>query len=193
MKANIRSIALILPMLLSSCVHKTNQALNLPPLAPPIEDAPLPKPDSAPANLPPPVISVPDKGDTQPAAATPKEETPAPAPKHKRKNNSAPAQAPAPGAQTTEVASTAGGGVPAGGNFSSGDTADLKDQTQSMITDTERALKGINRKLNDLETKTSAQVKEFLKEARTALNSNDVDGAHTLAVKAKVLLSEISQ
>jgi hypothetical protein len=38
-----------------------------------------------------------------------------------------------------------------------------------------------------------AQIKEFLKQARTALGSGDVDGAHTLAVKAKVLFGEISQ
>ena len=33
--------------------------------------------------------------------------------------------------------------------------------------------------------KTAAQIREFLKQARQALTSGDVDGAHTLAVKAK--------
>ena len=37
------------------------------------------------------------------------------------------------------------------------------------------------------------QIKEFLKQARTALASGDVDGANTLAKKAKALLGELSQ
>src|ERR1700692_376188 len=100
MKANVRCIGLILPLLLSSCVHKNNQALNQPPLAPPIEDTPLPKPDNAPANLPPPVISLPDKNANTTPPPAPKPETPAPAPKHKKSKNPQ-TQAPASTAQTT--------------------------------------------------------------------------------------------
>ena len=191
MKGTIRRIALILPLLLSACVHKNSQAVNQPPLAPPIEDAPLPKPDNAPAHLPPPVISLPDnKKEVTPPPPAPQPEVPAPAPKHKKvanKSNSTPTQGPS---QTTEQATSS---VPAVGNLSSGDPADLKDQTQTMIVDTERGLNGITRKLNDQETKTSAQIREFLKQARTALTTNDVDGAHTLAKKANVLLSEITE
>jgi hypothetical protein len=51
---------------------------------------------------------------------------------------------------------------------------------------------GLNRSLNDQEQKTAAQIREFLKQAREALASGDVDGAHTLAAKAKVLLSELA-
>ncbi len=194
MKAHVRSIVLILPLLLSSCLHKTNQALNQPALAPPIEDAPMPKPDSAPANLPPPVISLPDHKDTTPPPQTPKPATPTPEPKHKKPSNkNVPSQTPNAAPQTGDQASNTGPGVPAAGNLSSGGTADLKDQTQNMITDTERTLNGINRKLNDQEAKTSAQIKEFLKQARAALTTNDVEGAHGLAVKAKVLMSELSQ
>jgi ribosomal protein S20 len=46
--------------------------------------------------------------------------------------------------------------------------------------------------LSDLEQKTAAHVRDFLKQAREALASGDVDGAHTLAAKAKVLLSELA-
>jgi hypothetical protein len=196
MKANVRSIVLILPLLLSSCVHKTNQAVNQPPLAPPIEDAPLPKPDNAPANLPPPVISMPDKKDVTTPPPAPKPQTPTPAPKHKKPaTKTAPTltQTPTLSAQTTEQASNASASVPAIGNLSSGEPADLKDKTESIIADTEKELNGINRKLNEQDSKTSDQIRAFLKQARTALSTNDVDGAHTLALKAQVLLNEINQ
>jgi hypothetical protein len=83
--------------------------------------------------------------------------------------------------------------VSAIGQLSPGDPSDLRQQTVESITSTEHGLKEINRQLSDPEQKTVAQIKEFLKQARTALGSGDVDGAHTLAVKAKVLFGEISQ
>jgi hypothetical protein len=54
-------------------------------------------------------------------------------------------------------------------------------------------LNGLTRKLSGQEQKTAAQIREYLKQAREALISGDVDGAHTLAAKAKVLLSELNQ
>jgi spore germination protein YaaH len=81
--------------------------------------------------------------------------------------------------------------VSAIGQLSSGDSSDLRQQTLSSIAATERGLNGINRTLSDLEQKTAAHVRDFLKQAREALASGDVDGAHTLAAKAKVLLSEL--
>ena len=64
-------------------------------------------------------------------------------------------------------------------------------QTDSLIESTEKALNGINRKLNDQEQKTAAQIREFLKQAREAVTAGDMDGAHHLATKAKVLLDEL--
>jgi phosphoribulokinase len=58
---------------------------------------------------------------------------------------------------------------------------------------TEHGLNGLGRTLSSQEQKTAAQIREYLKHAREALNYNDVDGAHTLSEKAKVLLSELSQ
>ena len=40
---------------------------------------------------------------------------------------------------------------------------------------------------------TAAQIREYLKQARVALGSGDVDGASTLAAKAKVLLGELNR
>ena len=79
------------------------------------------------------------------------------------------------------------------GQLSSGDPSDLRQTDANSIAETERGLNGINRQLNDQEQKTAAQIREFLKQAKAALASGDVDGAHTLALKAKVLLGEISR
>jgi hypothetical protein len=61
-----------------------------------------------------------------------------------------------------------------------------------MIRATEKGVNSITRRLSDSETKTAAQIHEFLKQAREALTSGDVDGAATLAKKAKVLLAELN-
>jgi hypothetical protein len=46
--------------------------------------------------------------------------------------------------------------------------------------------------LSEPEQKTAAHVREFVKQAKAALASGDVEGAHTLTVKAQVLLSELT-
>jgi hypothetical protein len=83
--------------------------------------------------------------------------------------------------------------VSAIGNLSTGDAPDRKKETSEAIADVEKGLGSITRKLSDTEEKTSAQIKEYLKQARTALGSGDVDGANTLAIKAKVLLNELTE
>ena len=83
--------------------------------------------------------------------------------------------------------------VSAIGQLSSGDGSDLRSQTDASIQSTDRALKQITRPLSDTEKKTAAQITEFLKQARSALGSGDVDGAHTLALKAKVLLDQLTK
>jgi hypothetical protein len=83
--------------------------------------------------------------------------------------------------------------VSAIGQLSTGGPSDLLHAVQDSIASTERGLNNIGRSLNDQEQKTAAQIREFLKQAKDALNNNDVDGAKTLASKAKVLLSELNQ
>jgi outer membrane biosynthesis protein TonB len=191
MKLDLRLAALLLPLLVASCAHKTQQAQSQPPLAPPIEDAPLPPPNKAPANLPPPVETTPQP--PQPATANTQPTTPPkPAPKHKK-----PAQPATTGQttqQTTQQASNdSAPKVSADGQFSPGEAGDQRKQTSDSIAATEKGLSGITRPLNDQDQKTSAQIREFLKQAKVALDKDDVDGAHTLALKAKVLLDELTQ
>jgi phage-related baseplate assembly protein len=82
--------------------------------------------------------------------------------------------------------------VSAIGELSGGASGDERSQTEDLINATEKGVNEITRPLSDPETKTAAQIHEFLKQARAALTSGDVDGALTLAKKAKVLLAELN-
>ncbi len=83
--------------------------------------------------------------------------------------------------------------VSAIGQLTSDDPVSYRQQTESDIASIERGLNGINRTLNDSDQKTADQIREFVKEAKTALASGDVDGAHTLTAKAQVLLAALTQ
>jgi hypothetical protein len=83
--------------------------------------------------------------------------------------------------------------VSAIGELSSGDPASSRQQTENSIADIERRLNGLNRTLSDSEQKTADHIREFLKQARAALASGDVEGANTLAAKAQVLLTELTK
>lgn len=187
----IARAAMLLPLLLAGCVHKQKTAQNQPVLAPAIEDTPPPKPDKAPIDLPAPVITVPSP--PRPTVTNAPPPQPKPKPHHKPKPTQPADQDTQVAANTAPPATAPASPVSAAGSFSSGEPADLRNQTDTTISDTERGLNGITRPLNDQEKKTSAQIKEFLKQARAALTTGDVDGAHTLALKAKVLLGELTQ
>ena len=180
MRLPARSAAWLLLVFLTGCIHKSQVAQKAS-LAPQLE------------NGPPPQIHVPQPSELPPPDATAPIEQPAPVvtsvpaqpkkpPKHKKPPN--------PSTQQASIESPA---VSVIGQLTSGDPAavDLRQQTDTSIASTERQLNGINRKLSDQEQKTAERIREFLKEARAALTTGDIDGAHTLAVKAKVLLDEL--
>jgi hypothetical protein len=193
MRISVRYASWLLPLLalpvITGCDKK---AQSTPPqaLAPPIVDTPPPKPATvSTADLPPPVIGTPQPA--TPAKPTTAQTTEAPKkPVHHAKKPAVTAPTPAP----VETASTSPApSVSAIGQLSQGASGDLHAQTEDTITTTEKGVNGITRTLNDSEAKTAAQIREFLKQAREALNTGDVDGAHTLAMKAKVLLAELNQ
>jgi hypothetical protein len=159
-------------------------------LAPPIVDAPPPKPDTvSQANLPPPEVGNPQPAQLPAADANTK---PTPPPKKKPAHKKPPAGTDTP--QTTqEAANSPAPSVSAIGELSGGASGNQRSQTEEMINTTEKGVSAITRTLSDSETKTAAQIHEFLKQARVALTSGDVDGAMTLAKKAKVLLNELNQ
>ena len=178
-------------MLLTQGCDKKAQKAQTQTLAPPIVDTPLPQPATvSKADLPPPVI-----GEPQPAKPATKDETkpPVEAPKkpvHRRPKPSVPAPAAAPMQEAANPAPATS--VSAIGELSGGASGDLRSETMDTITATEKGVNGISRTLSDSELKTAAQIHEFLKQAREALNTGDVDGAHTLVLKAKVLLAELN-
>ncbi|HLY39605.1 MAG TPA: hypothetical protein VKR52_00265 [Terracidiphilus sp.] len=178
MKTRFTCVAWLLLLMLTACSHKPQQSAAKP-YAPPI-DPNAPKPTTTAAEVPPAVATVP----TQPASAQikPPDQPLKPKTHHKKP------------VKETEQASNAAPApeVSAIGTLSPADPPDEQLQTKSSIDTTERTLNGITRKLDDQEMKTAAQIREFLKQAKTALASGDVDGAHTLAVKAGVLLAEIN-
>jgi len=173
----------LLPFLLMGCSHKADTTQTQA-LAPPIEDKPLSTPSTVPAkDLPPPVV-----GDTKPveqAAVTPAPTPPAPPEKHAKHPKK-----PVPAPETASAAPPPS--VSAIGQLSSGASGDVRAQIAESINKTEKNLSAITRSMSDQEQKTAAQIREFLKQAKEALTGGDVDGAHTLADKAKVLLAELN-
>jgi len=190
MKLVVRRLAWLLPLALCACSHNPPSS-QMQALAPPLDDTP-PPPDISPTALPAPVYNIPKV--PVPVAAPP--EPVKATPKHHHSSTKGPVNAAANGAtgqQPGQVAEAPAAEVPAGGKFETPQAPDLKKQTENSIADIERGLNGIGRKLTDQEEKTSVQIREFLKQARTALSSGDVAGAQGLADKAKTMLGELNE
>lgn len=176
----------LLPFLLTGCFpfRKTvKQPVRQ--FAPLVAD--LPKPPAAHPELPDSAVTIPSEPlDTDAEAIL--EEAAKPAVRHRRPV-SKPSQESADNPPATEAETP---GVSAIGQLSSGDPSDQRREAEESIAATERGLHGIHRTLSSQEQKTAAQIREFLKQAREALITADVDGAYTLSAKAKVLLDELS-
>jgi len=187
MRLVARSGAWLLPLVLCACAHNPTQT-QMQALAPPIEEAP-PPPDLAPGTLPQPTPSIPPT--KQPVAVPP--EPVKEAPKHHKppKSPSVANAVPAPPAQVADA--TPPPEENALGKLETPEAPDTRRQAETSIAEIERGLNSLGRKLNSQETKTSTQIREFLKQARIALAGGDIDGAKTLAIKAKALLGELSQ
>jgi hypothetical protein len=180
MNVRARNVAWLLPFFLSACFH-IHKAQPSPDqiFAPPIAN--LPKPPVVHPDLPEAAITIPKL----PLATYPgiEQEDIPPARRHR---NAKPVQQAANTPPTDESP-----GVSAIGTLSSGEPYDMRLQTDDSLAAIERGLNGLNRSLSAAEKKTAAQIREYLKQGREALISGDVDGAHTLAAKAKVLLDEL--
>lgn len=176
----------VLPFVLTGCFHRSRPAQTQS-LAPPVNNQPAPAPEPALGRLestPAPVAQEPEKpAENSPAQnAQQTAETPKPPVHHKKPVNPHP-----------QMASIPGNGVSAIGQLSSGNPGDYRRQTEEQIAADERSLRSISRSLSDQDQRTVAHIRDFLKQARQALASGDVDGAHTLASKAKVLLAELNR
>jgi hypothetical protein len=95
-----------------------------------------------------------------------------------------------PAGATPAPTESAIGQLSAGDESSSGAT---KNEAVDLISSTERRLKAITRPLSTSEQETAAKVRTFLEQARQALHSQDIAAAHTLAIKANLLLNELQK
>lgn len=84
---------------------------------------------------------------------------------------------------------------PIGQLSAAGESTNLERRHQIVdeIDSTEKSLGKIRRPLSKEEETTITQIRTFLEKAKQALNQADLDGAHTLVTKARVLLKEIAQ
>ncbi len=197
---------------LTGCTPKVKSKQPVQAQAPPVTTGqgtlyppPLTKPDAKPDTpppTPPPVTTAQAPPQPEPKPEPPKRST------HKKKPAST---APAPEAQPAQAAPStpsdqagttqqAANGVPSGaspiGTLSSGSEssgAQTRTQTVDLINSTELGLNAIKRPLSASEQETATKIRDFLVKARQSLGVEDLDGAHTLATKAKVLLDELTK
>lgn len=178
----VRCASWLLPLSLAGCIHlpfQHNSPARNARLAPPIEP-------SLPVNLA--LVELPPSEMVLSARPIYNMRMPAqpikPQARHRKPKDES---------EGTEAVANVNPEVNAIGTLSSGDPANLKHKTEDSIASIERGLNGIHRTLSDSEQKTADQIREFLKQAKTALASGDVEGAHTLAAKAQVLLQGLTQ
>jgi hypothetical protein len=188
MKLRTRNVAWLLPFLLTACFHKTHQQ-QVQSLAPPAAAQPEPPPPGPPSSA----GTVPGQpaktGEGTSKTGTGEKRSSKPPVRHKNPAGKTAQQA----ASSTPAASPETPAVNVIGQLSSGDPSGLRSEAVGSIEATERGLNGIGRTLNGQEQTTATQIRSFLKQARDALANGDVDGAHTLAAKAKVLLGELTR
>ena len=95
--------------------------------------------------------------------------------------------APTPTGDTTQPTSI--------GQLTAGPTTDAdasRRQASDLIQNTQRGINSLHRSLSGDQEKTVAQIRSFLMQAQRAMHNGDIDGASTLATKAKLLLDELN-
>jgi outer membrane biosynthesis protein TonB len=185
MKLRSTAIVWLLPLVLTGCLHKAHQQ-KIQATAPPVDAAPVQPP--AEVKNPPINTMVPSPPATKPPTPTTSQK-PKPPIKHPRPGKTAAK----PAAKANAAPSAPAPTVSAIGQLTSDDSADFRKQTSDSIAAIEQGLNRIDRIFDNQELKTAAQLREYLKQAKAALSSGDVDGAHTLASKAQLLLNELNR
>jgi pyruvate dehydrogenase E2 component (dihydrolipoamide acetyltransferase) len=74
---------------------------------------------------------------------------------------------------------------------SPGEATRSQTSTDQLLQGAEANINGITRQLSKDEEAMRAQIREFIKQSRTATTENDLARAHTLAVKARLLSDEL--
>ena len=186
MRRSIRAMLTGSVFLLAGCHHRAKQVIVLPPAPPEIapvmvsvpppthRSEPIPAPIAA---VPPPpvVVEPPKKEKRQPRRSAATVVTPAPVP---------PVQTAATEPPPIEL-----GELSAGGETTSG----LKQETYNLIHALDARVAALPDGVASSHKREIERAKRFLKQAEDSWNTADMDGAHTLAVKAKVLLDDLQK
>jgi hypothetical protein len=177
-----RHLALLVPFLLTGCIFPKKQVHPVQALAPSASSAP--KPETVHPDLPDSATTIP----SEPIESDADDSLPAKPFSHHPHQTAKPPASASPATQASDPPA-----VSAIGELSTGQPSDLLLFVRESIASTEHGLNNIGRSLNDQDQKTAAQIRAFLTQATEAVKAGDVDGARTLASKAKVLLSELNQ
>ncbi|MGZ4871480.1 MAG: hypothetical protein ACXVK3_06255 [Candidatus Angelobacter sp.] len=192
----------LLVVISSGCEHK--KPVLVMPQQPPPTAAPQPTPTPAPAEAQP----AEQPQEAQPTA-TPAEQPKTVGktkPKHGRhaatKKPAVPAGGEKPGTEAAKntppkkvIPAEKAEPTPQTGQISPGptptDATHSQTSTDQLLQGAEANLNGITRQLSKDEEAMRAQIREFIKQSRTASTENDLARAHTLAVKARLLSDEL--
>lgn len=161
--------------------RKKVQVPPLPPIQAPVALETPPQPEHPPM-IEPPVVKLPPVPVAS-SGAKPKRERRKPAAK------TTPAPEPPVQVASNEPATEAA----AIGALTSGGEANPKSQQEAaeMIAANEKRLNGLSAQVSEEQKPQISKVKNFQRQAQEALNSGDVEGAKTLATKAKLLLDDL--
>jgi hypothetical protein len=170
--------------------------------------APPPPPPSVPLsevanNVPPPYLPTPPLPIVNPPTVATVQPLPLPekTTHHSRPRHiTIPASPPEPAPKPQPTPQQFANGIPTdispiGQLSAAGESTNLERRHQIIdeIDATEKSLDKIKRPLSKEEETTITQIHTFLEKAKLALNQADLDGAHTLVIKAQVLLKEIAR
>lgn len=186
-------------MLVAGCGHKVKV------VPPPQAQAPSGPPSSMTYVPPMPELPPPALRPVEVANTAEKSPPPPPAPRRTSRHRSAPAKTASSDATAQPVEKPSSQPAPAtnaapevssiGQLSSTGESVSSqgRHEIEQLIAATESGLNNLKRPLSAEEQVTSTQIKTFLSRAKQALSDNDLDGAQTLATKAKVLLDELTK
>lgn len=184
-------VLFLLSLFVAGCRHRA-RVLVSPAAEAPIVPVYLSEADMPPPQMPPPELPKVLAPETHASAPKMRRQYPI---RHRVTHTEVPAQQTAAG-QNAEMAATGAGSdvTPIGQLTAAGESTNTPRRNQILdeINATQKGLDGLNRPLSKQEQATANQIRTFLTRARQALNQEDLDGAHILVTKAKVLLAEIT-
>jgi hypothetical protein len=170
---------------LGGCVHlhKAPKLPVLPPVLTPIPLVNIPPPANLPL-IPAPAVDLPPMPIAA-AAATPHRERRHLAPR----SSTAPTEEAVPETESTTDDAAAIGDLTAGGAAN----PEAQHEASSLIHTIQLRLNGLSPQIARRQRSQVNRVRNFWKQAQEALNSGDVEGATTLATKAKLLLDDLDK